>query len=88
MRIISGGFFITVGAHAQSAYSEYWSFELIHCFYRVALGIGAASFWSVAEKDRAESPTAIAERPKNHYAIPNNSISNISVEPPGMPGCE
>ena len=28
-----------------------------------ALGIGAASFWSVAEKDIAESPTAIAERP-------------------------
>ena len=30
MRIISGGFFITVGAHAQSAYSEYWSFGLRH----------------------------------------------------------
>ena len=24
----------------------------------IALGIGAASFWSEAEKDRAESPTA------------------------------
>ena len=29
-----------------------------------ALGIEAASFWSVAEKDRAESPTAIAGTPK------------------------
>ena len=29
-----------------------------------ALGIGAASFWSVAEKDIAESPTAQPERPK------------------------
>ena len=29
-----------------------------------ALGIGAASFWSVAEKDRAESPTALPERHK------------------------
>ena len=22
------------------------------------------------------------------YAMPSNSISNIKVEPPGMPGCE
>ena len=29
-----------------------------------ALGIGAASFWSEAEKDIAESPTAIAGTPK------------------------
>ena len=29
-----------------------------------ALGIGAASFWSGAEKDIAESPTASPERPK------------------------
>ena len=29
-----------------------------------ALGIGAASFWNVAEKDIAESPTASPERPK------------------------
>ena len=29
----------------------------------VALGIGAASFWSAAEKDIAESPTAEPERP-------------------------
>ena len=28
-----------------------------------ALGIGAASFWSGAEKDIAESPTAIAGTP-------------------------
>ncbi|MBO5957839.1 MAG: hypothetical protein J6Q39_09830 [Bacteroidales bacterium] len=28
-----------------------------------ALGIGAASFWSAAEKDIAESPTASPERP-------------------------
>ena len=32
--------------------------------FRNALGIGAASFWSVAEKDIAESPTAEPERPK------------------------
>ena len=32
-----------------------------------ALGIGAASFWSVAEKDIAESPTAIAGTPKIMY---------------------
>ena len=37
-----------------------------HLFYGSlpALGIGAASFWSVAEKDIAESPTASPERPK------------------------
>ena len=37
-----------------------------HLFYGSlpALGIGAASFWSAAEKDRAESPTASPERPK------------------------
>ena len=29
-----------------------------------ALGIEAASFWSAAEKDIAESPTAKPERPK------------------------
>ena len=29
-----------------------------------ALGIGAASFWSAAEKDIAESPTASPERHK------------------------
>ena len=32
-----------------------------------ALGIGAASFWSGAEKDIAESPTAIAGTPKIMY---------------------
>ncbi len=32
-----------------------------------ALGIEAASFWSVAEKDRAESPTALPERPKKDH---------------------
>ncbi len=32
---------------------------------RPALGIGAASFWSVAEKDIAESPTAEPERLKS-----------------------
>ena len=32
-----------------------------------ALGIGAASFWSVAEKDIAESPTAELEaEPERH----------------------
>ena len=39
-----------------------------HLFYGGlhALGIGAASFWSVAEKDIAESPTAIAGTPKDN----------------------
>ena len=39
-----------------------WGIFLSHGFVFLAaanaLGIGAASFWSVAEKDRAESPTA------------------------------
>ena len=48
----------------QSVDGEYWSFELIHISYRVALGIGAASFASGASKDIAESPTALPERPK------------------------
>ena len=41
-------------------------FKNVHLFYGSlhALGIGAASFWSVAEKDIAESPTASPERPK------------------------
>jgi len=34
-----------------------------------ALGIGAASFWSVAEKDIAESPTAIAGTPKRMSTV-------------------
>ena len=34
-----------------------------------ALGIGAASFWSEAEKDIAESPTASPERPKESYRV-------------------
>ena len=39
-----------------------------HLFYGSlsALGIGAASFWSEAEKDIAESPTAIAGTPKDN----------------------
>ena len=45
-----------------------WGIFLSHGFVFLAaanaLGIGAASFWSVAEKDRAESPTASPERPK------------------------
>ena len=32
-----------------------------------ALGIGAASFWSAAEKDIAESPTASPERPRKNF---------------------
>ena len=32
-----------------------------------ALGIGAASFWSEAEKDIAESPTASPARPNKVY---------------------
>ena len=34
-----------------------------------ALGIGAASFWSAAEKDIAESPTA---KPERHNSIHNS----------------
>ncbi len=45
-----------------------WGIFLFHGFVFLvaanALGIGAASFWSVAEKDIAESPTASPERPK------------------------
>jgi hypothetical protein len=45
-----------------------------HCRYvfisiAKALGIGAASFWSAAEKDIAESPTALPERPKQRYKV-------------------
>ena len=36
-----------------------------------ALGIGAASFWSAAEKDIAESPTAIAGTPRKQFIIHN-----------------
>ena len=57
-------FFLFVRIHMQSAYGEYWSFESVHCFNRVALGIGAASFASGASKDIAESPTALPERPE------------------------
>ena len=37
---------------------KFWDFKILN-FYnrREALGIAAASFWSVAEKDIAESPT-------------------------------
>ena len=34
-----------------------------------ALGIGAASFWSAAEKDIAESPTASPERPEKKTKV-------------------
>ena len=61
---MSSDFFLFIYAHMQSVDGEYWSFELIHIFYRVALGIGAASFASGASKDIAESPTALPERPK------------------------
>ena len=60
--------FIVIVTKAQSVDGEYWSFELIHIFYRVALGIGAASFASGASKDIAESPTAIAGTPKRKDA--------------------
>lgn len=30
----------------------------------------------------------LLEKEISSHSIPNNSISNISVEPPGMPGCE
>ena len=40
-----------------------------HLYNRFALGIGAASFWSAAEKDIAESPTASPERPKERRQV-------------------
>ena len=44
-----------------------------------ALGIGAASFWSEAEKDIAESPTALPERPRkdNSQRTTDNSICKL-----------
>ena len=42
---------------------QFSAFNFQFSIRRIALGIGAASFWSVAEKDRAESP-ARSERPK------------------------
>ena len=42
-----------------------------------ALGIGAASFWSAAEKDIAESPTALPERPKTK-AFNNSGFHYLS----------
>jgi hypothetical protein len=38
----------------------------------LALGIGAASFWSEAEKDIAESPTASPERPDKDKSLMAN----------------
>ena len=35
----------------------------------LALGIAAASFWSAAEKDTAESPTAKPERTKKNWKL-------------------
>ncbi len=40
-----------------------------------ALGIGAASFCSEAEKDIAESPTAEPERPKRNYESQKHKTS-------------
>ncbi len=42
-----------------------------------ALGIGAASFWSEAEKDIAESPTVLPERPRKKYLMPLKKSFNI-----------
>ena len=38
-------------------------------FHHCALGIEAASFWSAAEKDIAESPTAQPERPREMSTV-------------------
>ena len=43
-----------------------------------ALGIGAASFWSAAEKDRAESPTAIAGTPKERLKSKGKGLKFLS----------
>ena len=42
-----------------------------------ALGIGAASFWSAAEKDIAESPTASPERPNRRQKV--NKTTRLQV---------
>ena len=68
---------MSVGAKAQSVDGKYWSFELIHIFYRVALGIGAASFASGASKDIAESPTAEPERPKERQQSTDNGQQTL-----------
>ena len=55
----------------------------------IALGIEAASFWSEAEKDIAESPTASPERPKqltiDNWQLTINSwqltIENVGTLP-------
>ena len=52
--------------------NHFWQLYQISGFFLVliaanALGIEAASFWSAAEKDIAESPTAIAGTPKTIF---------------------
>ena len=51
-----------------------------------ALGIGAASFWSEAEKDIAESPTAIAGTPKERQQSTVNSQQALCTEPESVEG--
>ena len=51
-----------------------------------ALGIGAASFWSAAEKDIAESPTASPERPKERQQSTVNSQQALCTEPESVEG--
>ena len=45
-------------------------------FHPNALGIEAASFWSAAEKDIAESPTASPERPKESYRVAKQIVQS------------
>ena len=59
---------------------DFWIFSGFN--RRNALGIGAASFWSAAEKDIAESPTAIAGTPKRKTTSQQNhkTIRKLEVE--------
>ena len=47
-----------------------------------ALGIAAASFWSEAEKDTAESPTAPAGTPKRNRYQDSASFARRDAEKP------
>ena len=56
----------------------------LHCSaleFSPALGIGAASFWSEAEKDIAESPTASPERPKERQRDTKKGLPIIMSSP-------
>ena len=49
-------------------------------FHHCALGIEAVSFWSAAEKDIAESPTAQPERPREMSTVNRLRAENKSPQ--------